>query len=151
MEEFGEKHVLKLSRPAPSCAPELNQGSLRFIVDAKRRLVITRFGERLNAADIQSYAQNLRTHPGFDSSFSEIVDIREVKELPLEAADFLKLADQIDPFSFESRRAFVAQTSIQKHAARMHKILRGQRNFGIFETLKEAEDWITGNGKRSVL
>lgn len=141
MEEFGAKDALKLNS---LCTPELSQASLRFIVDAKRRLVITRFGERLNAADIQSYVQNLRTHPGFDSSFSEIVDIREVKELPLEADDFLKLADQVDPFSFDSKRAFVAQTAVQKHAARMHKILRGQRNFEIFETLQEAEDWIHG-------
>jgi hypothetical protein len=116
---------------------------VQFTVDSKRRLVIAKFGERLTAADIQSYVQNLCNHPSFNASFSEIADISGLKELPLEASDFLDLADRTDPFSLGSKRAFVAQTSLQIHAAQMHKILRNQRNFEIFKTLKEAEDWIT--------
>lgn len=121
---------------------EVNRPAVLFTVDSQRRLVIARFGERLTAADIQRYAKELCADPSFDASFSEIADISQVKELPLEAPDFLQLADRIDPFSLESKRAFVAQTSPQKHAARMHKILRHQRNFEIFPTFQEAEDWI---------
>lgn len=113
------------------------------MIDANLRLVIATFAERLTVADIQTYVQDLRNHPRFHSSFSEIADISNVKELPLKAADFLRLADFVDPFSVESKRAFVAQTSSQKHAARMHKILRSQRHFEIFPTLEEARRWIT--------
>lgn len=120
-----------------------NQAPIHFTVDPTRRLVIARFGECLTAIDIQGYVQSLCTHHLFDSSFSEIADISAVKELPLEASDFIKLADQTDPFSLDSKRAFVAHSATQKHAARMHKILRGQRNFEIFETLEAAEAWIT--------
>jgi len=104
--------------------------------------VIAKFAGRLTAADIQSYVQDLRAHPNFDSSFSEIADISEVIELPLEVAEVLELADRIDPFSLDSKRAFVAQSSLQKHAAKMHQVLRSQRNFRIFKTLEEAEGWI---------
>jgi len=137
---FGQKEAPDFSRLSrlPACE---GQASVRFVIDSERRVVIAKFGERLTVTDIEIYVQNLRAHPSFDPSFSEIADISDVKELPLEGPDFLKLADQVDPFSFESKRAFVAQTSVQKHAARMHKILRSQRNFEIFQTLEEAEGW----------
>jgi hypothetical protein len=136
-----QRRTLELSKP--HSAREDNQGSVLFIIDSEQRLVIAKFGECLTGNDIESYAQSLRTDPRFDSSFSEIADISDVKELPLESSDFLKLADRIDPFSIQSKRAFVAQSAVQKHAARMHKILRSQKNFEIFETLEEAERWIS--------
>lgn len=142
MDGFGQRQARKLDRPSRLHNREGKEATVRFTIDANHRLVIAGFGERLTAIDIQTYVQDLRNHPRFHSSFSEIADISNVKELPLEAADFLRLADSVDPFSIESKRAFVAQTSLQKHAARMHKILRSQRNFEIFETLEEAKRWI---------
>jgi hypothetical protein len=70
------------------------------------------------------------------------VDLSQVEEIDLQADEFIRLADQIDPFSTDARRAFVARTSIQNHAARMHKILRTQRNIEIFRTVAEATRWI---------
>jgi hypothetical protein len=66
-----------------------------------------------------------------------------VEELDLKAEAFIRLADKVDPFSFESERAFVVGNSVQAHAARMHKILRAQRSFEIFHSLEEAEHWIS--------
>jgi hypothetical protein len=143
---FGQKQAPDFSRFSRLPAGE-DQAPVRFVIDSERRLVIARFGKRLTATDIQLYVQDLRAHPSFDPSFSEIADITAVQELPLEGPDFLKLADRVDPFSFDSKRAFVAQTSVQKHAARMHKILRSQRNFEIFQTLQDAESWITSSHK----
>jgi hypothetical protein len=140
---FSGRQDPKFSRPSQLRSPEGERASVRFIIDADRRLVIVNFGESLTVADIRRYVQDLRSHPGFDSSFSEIADISKVKDLPLEIWDFLTLADHTDPFSLESKRAFVVQTPLQEHAAGMHKTLRNQRNFEIFRTLKEAEDWIT--------
>ena len=62
--------------------------------------------------------------------------------MDLQADGFLKLADEIDPFSPDAKRAFVAKSPVQNHAARMHKILRTQRNIEIFRTIEEAERWI---------
>lgn len=66
-----------------------------------------------------------------------------MEKLDLKAEDFIRLADQVDPFSLASRRAFVVRNSVQAHAARMHKILRTQRRFEIFHSLEEAEQWIS--------
>jgi len=122
-------------------APSLSR-SAQFVVDAGRRLVAVRFGKKLTVADIERYSKLLRLNPAFQPDYSEIVDLTEVKELDLQADDFLKLADKIDPFSPEAKRAFVARSSVQNHAARMHKVLRSQRNIEIFNSVEEAERWI---------
>jgi len=77
----------------------------------------------------------LQIDPSFRSTYSEIVDLRQVEELDLQADELLALADKID-------RVFVVRTSVQNQAARMHKVLRTQRNIEIFRSLEEAERWI---------
>ena len=122
---------------------------MKFVVDVERRLVIARFPKVLTGAEIQSYVTALCSHPGFDPSFSEIADISAVTKLPLDASEFLQLADDIDPFLATSKRAFVVRTPVQMHAARIHKMLRNQRNFEIFPTLAEAEHWISDLERRN--
>ena len=117
-------------------------GAFRFHVDVERQLVTVTFGTRVTAEEIGEYVQKLQDHPSFQSTFSEIVDLREAKDIELQADDFLTMADEVDPFSPEAKRAFVAETSVQNHAARMHKILRSQRNIETFRTLEDAERWI---------
>jgi hypothetical protein len=118
-------------------------GAFRFQVDVERRLVTVKFGNRVTAEEIGEYVQKLRTHPSFEPSFSEIADLREAVDIDLLADELLKLADEVDPFSPQAKRAFVARTPTQNHAARIHKILRSQRNFKIFRTLEEAERWVS--------
>lgn len=92
---------------------------------------------------ISSYMNALRLDPDFRSGFAEIVDLREASDLDLRAAEFIRLADQVEPLSRGAKRAFVVRTPVQGHAARPHKILRAQRNIAIFRSLEEAEDWIS--------
>ena len=113
-----------------------------FLVDAERRVVIVRFGGKVGIADIAAYAKKLLRNPVFRPDFSEIADLRNVEKIELEAQEFIKLADDVDPFSIEAKRAFIVRSSVQAHAARMHKALRTQRNFAIFRSFEEAELWI---------
>jgi len=113
-----------------------------YAIDTAKMLVTVRFANKLTVADIGRYASQLVVDRSFRDNFSEIVDLREVKEVGLGAQDFFKLADQIDPFSPKAKRAFVVRTSTQYHAARMHQILRLQRNIRIFQTIEEAEKWV---------
>lgn len=142
MDGVGARQAVKSEKSSLVRIGEKTQARVRFSIDTERRLVIVWFGEHVTAADIQDYVQELCSHPSFNRSFAEIADISQVKELPLQTSDFLELADRTDPFSLESKRAFVARTSLQKHAAQVHKILRSQRNFQIFQTMDEAESWI---------
>ena len=111
-------------------------------VDPKRKLVVVKFGKKLSMRDVERYAVLLRANPSFRPDFSEIVDLTEVEEVSLQGEEFLRLADRVDPFSYDAKRAFVARNSVQSHAARMHKILRTQRNIEIFRTVADAKRWI---------
>jgi hypothetical protein len=119
--------------------------SAEYVVDEKNRQVVVKFGRKLTVGDIERYAKLLRLNPSFRPDYSEIVDLTAVEEIDLQAEEFLRLADEIDPFLPEARRAFVVKSSTQKHAARMHKVLRTQRNIEIFESIEEAERWIASN------
>ena len=114
----------------------------KFVVNDEKRVIIVKLGKKVTAEDIRRYVVQLQAHPSFQPSFSEIVDLRAVEELDLQANDFLKLADEIDPFSPGAKRAFVVRNAVQAHAARMHKALRTQAKIRVFHSLQEAERWI---------
>jgi hypothetical protein len=113
-----------------------------YLLGPEARLVSVKFSKKVFASDIEKYAALLRVDPLFDPDFSEIVDLTDVEELDLQADEFIRLADEVDPFSLDARRAFVVGNEIQSHAARMHKILRRQRNFSIFRSVQAAKRWI---------
>ncbi|HKV82690.1 MAG TPA: hypothetical protein VJP02_31360 [Candidatus Sulfotelmatobacter sp.] len=85
-------------RPGDSFSGE----AFELRVEAKRQLVVVKFGNRVTTEEIGEYVQKLRIHPSFQPTFSEIVDLREAKDIQLEADDFLTLADEVDPFSPEA-------------------------------------------------
>jgi hypothetical protein len=138
---LSHEDVLKRGTLASHQGRQPLSGSFRHTVDAEKRLVAVTFGKKLTVYDIQRYAELLLLNPSFRPNYSEIVDLTDVEELDLQADEFLTLADKIDPFSHDARRAFVVRTSVQNHAARMHRVLRTQRNIEIFRSLEEAERW----------
>jgi len=122
--------------------PTAPLGIPQFSVDPGKRLVSVKFRKKVTVRAIETYAALLRTDPSFKPDFSEIVDMTEVEELDLKPEEFIRLADEVDPFSLQARRAFVVHNEVQHHAARMHKILRTQRNFSIFRSIKDAHRWL---------
>ena len=118
-------------------------GRVEYHLIPERRLVRVKFGKRLSERDLAGYAASLREDRQFDPAFSEIVDLTAVEKIELRGDEMLNLADEIDPFSPHSKRAFVVQTPIQAHAARMHQILRvGSSHIQIFSSVADAEQWI---------
>ncbi|MGO9085830.1 MAG: hypothetical protein ACLQBK_11430 [Candidatus Sulfotelmatobacter sp.] len=117
---------------------------VEFALDSKKQLVVVRFGGNVTAEDIRHYVERLLADPLFQPTFSEIVDLSAVEELDLQADDLLRLADEIDPFSDNAKRAFVVRNSVQNHAARMHRALLSRETIGIFRSFEEAERWICG-------
>ncbi|HYM78110.1 MAG TPA: hypothetical protein VE377_19195 [Candidatus Dormibacteraeota bacterium] len=115
--------------------------SCKLVVDAEKQLVVVTFVGRLTVDDVRRYTERLAAHPSFRPSFAEITDLREAEEIDLQAEDFLRLADHVDPFAPEAKRAFVVTTPVQSHAARMHKILGSERTIEIFHSFEEADRW----------
>jgi hypothetical protein len=121
------------------------QRGVDYKIDAQKRIVYARFGRKVTFADIAHYARTLKQSADFNSEYSEIADLTAVEQLELQADDFLKLADQVDPFSHQAKRAFVTANSVQDHAARMHRLLLSSKKFGIFRSIADAERWIASS------
>ncbi|MFZ3264474.1 MAG: hypothetical protein WA172_10775 [Terriglobales bacterium] len=114
-----------------------------YFIDTANRFVSVKFTKRLTFGDIENYASALCADPQFDSAFSEVVDLREVKEVALSTEELIALADRVDPFSPRARRAFVAHSPAQINAAQLHRILRPEAgNVRVFFSMDEAEQWI---------
>jgi hypothetical protein len=132
--------------PKSGASPSRHQrqgAPAEYKVIPEKRLVWVKFGKIVSESEIASYAAGLRSNPLFEPKFSEIVDLRDVEHLDLHGEQMLKLADEVDPFSFDSRRAFVVRNATQSHAARMHQILRiANENLRICYSVAEAEQWI---------
>lgn len=139
---MSEEHVLSAGAKIGLSRGRQLSRSADCVVDAQRQLVTVKFGKKLTFGDIERYAKLLQLNPSFQPCYSEIVDLTDVEELDLQAEEFLNLADKIDPFALDAKRAFVVRSSVQSHAARMHKALRTHRNIQIFHSADEAEAWI---------
>jgi len=133
--------------PSPEIDPyiaglERISASSNYEIDREKRLVSVKFRKKVTVREIEKYAVSLRTDPRFEPDFSEIVDMSDVEELDLSADEFIRLADKVDPFACAAKRAFVVRDSVQRHAARMHKILRMPPKFSIFRSVEEAKQWL---------
>jgi hypothetical protein len=113
-----------------------------YIVDPEHCVVCVRFGRKLDLDDIELYARSLVENPLFQPTFAEIVDLTAVEELQLNAEAAVSLADQIDPFSLDSKRAFIARSPSQINAARMHQILWSEKSIKIFASEASAREWL---------
>ena len=114
-----------------------------YELSAEKRVVSVKFGKRLSVRDVEGYVTALMADPSFIPDFSEIVDLSNVEELDLSSEHAITLADMVDPFCSRAKRAFVAQSRVQIHAARLHQILRNdERNIRIFASLAEAQEWL---------
>jgi len=117
-----------------------------YLISPQERLVSVSFSGYLSVGDVHEYVDALRGDPSFKSDFNEIVDLTAVAELELDPDQALKLADIVDPFAPGVKRAFVARTRFQHHAARLHQILRSDEgNIRIFPSLDEAKKWVLGS------
>ena len=118
--------------------------SLDYNISLDKRLVSAKLSGKVNGRGLETYALSLRSDPRFDPSFAELVDIRQVTEIELQPEEALRLADELDPFSRESRRAFVVLSETQMYAAKMHQLLlSGRKPISIFSSIEEATGWIT--------
>ena len=120
----------------------LQQNFSSFSLDPEKQVVLVRFCGKITAEEIANYSKNLLACRDFNPAFSEIADLTEVTEFALQPDDFLNLADKIDPFRPEAKRAFVVSASMHNYAARIHKVLRNGGNIKIFRSLEEALKWI---------
>jgi hypothetical protein len=116
---------------------------LAYSIDPAARLVTARAFGQLTFATIVNYASSLQVDRRFSPAFSEIVDLRFVESVSLSTHEVMTLADHVDPFSPNSKRAFIVRNQEQVNAAHLHRILRPQtKTIQVFYSMDEAREWI---------
>lgn len=122
-----------------------------YKIDKERRLVTSTMTGVLTQEEVLEQIQQLLTDPQIDSTFSHLVDCRQVSELKCSAEEVRRIAET-DIFSLESRRAFVVIDDLMYGLARMYEIhreLRGETGIRVFRDIDEAMDWIMAKNLRA--
>jgi len=115
-----------------------------FKIDKEHRLVLSTVSGVFAMADALAHQGNLRKHPDFDPSFSQLMDFTQVTRIELKEEDVQRLA-QASIFSPDSRRAFVTTSDVAFGLARMFEMLRdtmGEKGIRVFRHLDDALDWV---------
>ncbi|HYL12836.1 MAG TPA: hypothetical protein VEV41_07360 [Terriglobales bacterium] len=116
---------------------------IRCVVCRARRVVLTTWSGYVTVDEIVQNAKRLCVDPDFDSTFSELIDLRDFSGTNATAADLSYFSEEDDPFSLGARRAMFASSELAFGIARMYEILRGEtEEFAVFHTLEEACQWL---------
>jgi phenylalanine-4-hydroxylase len=116
-------------------------------IHPERRLVYTAFHGDLAADEFLHHADAIRTHPNFDPSYNEVVDLRGVTELHANTDTVLKLARRESLFNRESKHVVIASPGL---VFRLAKLFQGiaeetRPNLKVVRTPEEAFDYLIGN------
>ena len=114
-----------------------------YIVDPARSLVLTRAWGILTGADMLNHARRLSADPRFQPQFSQLLDFRDITELPITAVEVREVA-ALNPFGPGARRAIVVASDVAFGMARMYQILVEQspQEFEVFRDIDEALRWL---------
>jgi len=114
-----------------------------FSIDATARLSSVKFSGHLTLHDLRTYIMALRQNPDFQPQFSELVDLTEVRSTELDTAKSALLSEATDPFSRESKRAFVVHNERIDHVVRIYQRLRDESpSIKLFRSMEEARRWL---------
>jgi hypothetical protein len=115
-----------------------------FKIDKEHKLVLSTVSGVVTIADALAHRENLRRHPDFDPSFSQLVDLSNVTKIEFSHEDVERFA-QDTIFLLNSRRAALAIGDHAYGLARMFETLRefkGEEGVRVFRNLDEALDWV---------
>jgi len=115
-----------------------------FKIDKERKLVMSTLAGVATLADGLALQGNLRKHPDFDPSFSQLLDCTHITKIEFTREDMQRLAR--DPlFSPNSRRAILVKDDLAFELARMFEMMRdlmGEQGIRVFRNLDEALEWV---------
>lgn len=114
-----------------------------YTIDAARRLVLTRAEGLVTAEDFMDHGKRLGEDPGFDPSFSQLLDCSDVAQLEL-STEALRGMAKFRLFGAGSRRAVVAPRDLHYGLARMYEMLRfdSPEEVQVFRSLEDARFWL---------
>jgi hypothetical protein len=114
-----------------------------YLIDPDRRLILSRGWGIVTEGDLLAHARALKIDPGFVTSFRQIVDLRDVTDLEIDASGIRQIAIE-SPFGAGACRAIVVRSEVNYGMARMFQMLRAEAadNIQIFRDLSPALSWL---------
>jgi len=116
--------------------------AVQYVMDAQNHIVCSTFTGVLTSDDLRDHAVKLGKDPKFKSSFRELADLTTTADVNL-GSMFVASSVSFDPFSQESKRAFVVPSHGPVLAwTRMMDSLRENPNIQVFTSMEEARKWL---------
>ncbi len=118
--------------------------TVRYRIDKSLGMVFTTAQGVFMEQDIRTLRQRFREDSDFDPNYDHIIDLRDVVEFEISAAEMQKIADQHYIFNESCREAIVAKKDISFGMARMYEMLRGFKSgeIKVFQDMAEARRWL---------
>jgi hypothetical protein len=117
----------------------------RYVIDKKRRLVITTGEGCVTAAEIKALRTQALGDPDFDREFDEVVDFRAVTKIDLTSEEARQLAGT-EVFSPDSKIALVANSpaifGTERMYATYNEMSRTASQVCAFYDLPSALEWL---------
>ena len=141
-EDMHDRYIIwVITRQSPT-------GSITFTLDRAKRVRIARFvGVITDRVLIDAYEPLLRD-PAFDSTQSDLVDLRDVSQMDVTSGGLhrlIALYEERGPTEAHTRNAIFAPSDVLYGVARMFQTLRGEvapAEIEIFRHLEAAERWM---------
>ena len=114
---------------------------VRVSVDRDRRLAKRTYSGVVTSHDLLDSIHRYQHIPGFEPSFNELMDFREVENIDAPVDDIRYCATLPAPFLAETKRIIIAPKEIVYGLARMYQILGEDihPNLHVVRTMEEAD------------
>jgi hypothetical protein len=122
---------------------------LSYEIDDQNKLLICNASGFVTLNEVIAYKQQLLNDPGFDSTYSQLVDLTRVTGTEL-TADQIRMQADTSIFSRGVRHALVGSSQLVFGFARMFEIvrgLRGENNIRVFRNRLKALAWLCAKDK----
>src|SRR5215467_2519085 len=117
---------------------------IAYEIDQDRRLVVCTITGYCTRDEVLEFHARIRKDDRFDPSFSQLADGTGITGTDVTPSKMRGLAEK-SPFSFNSRRAFVAHSQLGFGLWRVYEIVRtlkGDRYVRVFKSRTEALAWL---------
>ena len=113
-----------------------------YTLDTPRRLVLTHSHGVLSSDEVRELYGNIRNDPGFEPSFQQLCDLREVTAITA-TVDTLRDIAQSHIFAPGTRRAFVVARDVDYGMSRLFQAYAVEGAvIEVFRDMEAAEAWL---------
>lgn len=116
--------------------------SVLHVVDSSHHLVMTTFSGQVTLEEIAAACTKLGRDHDFRPDYRQLADLSQVSRLNLNDDDMRSIREIYDPFSSQSRRAFVVSDRGALGTVKTYQSIGGGDQFQVFPSLLDAIDWL---------